>query len=53
MRSIGFVGASHVAPDLHERLAAAGADVIIDTMVDLPGAIASLSDPKPQSGGRS
>jgi HAD superfamily hydrolase (TIGR01509 family) len=46
MRSIGFVGASHVAPDLPQRLAAAGADLILDTMVDLPGAIARLSDRK-------
>ncbi len=53
MRSIGFVGASHVSPDLQERLRAAGADLIIDAMVDLPGAIATLSDRKSQRGGRS
>jgi len=52
MRSIGFVGASHVSPDLHERLGAAGADLIIDAMVDLPGAIARLSDQASQSRGR-
>jgi len=46
MRSIGFVGASHVAPDLRERLKAAGADLIVDAMVDLPGAIATLSGRK-------
>ncbi len=52
MRSIGFVGASHVSPDLQERLTAAGADLIIDAMVDLPDAIATLSDRKSQSRGR-
>jgi len=52
MRSIGFVGASHVSPDLAQRLAVAGADLIIDTMVDLPGAIATLSERTAQSRGR-
>ncbi|MBV9238660.1 MAG: HAD family phosphatase [Xanthobacteraceae bacterium] len=52
MRSIGFVGASHVAPDLRERLQAAGADLVIDAMVDLPDAIATLSDRKSHSRGR-
>ena len=46
MRSIGFVGASHVSSDLRERLKAAGADLIVDAMVDLPGAIATLSGRK-------
>jgi HAD superfamily hydrolase (TIGR01509 family) len=46
MHSIGFVGASHAAPDLRERLNAAGADLIVDAMVDLPGAIATLSGRK-------
>jgi HAD superfamily hydrolase (TIGR01509 family) len=46
MRSIGFVGASHASRDLQERLTAAGADVIIDAMVDLPDAIATLSNRK-------
>jgi beta-phosphoglucomutase-like phosphatase (HAD superfamily) len=52
MRSIGFVGASHVSPDLRERLRAAGADLVIDAMVDLPDAIATLSDRKSHSRGR-
>ena len=52
MRSIGFAGASHVAPDLQERLAAAGADLVINAMVDLPAAIATLSDGKSPSRGR-
>jgi HAD superfamily hydrolase (TIGR01509 family) len=52
MRSIGFVGASHVSPDLHKRLKAAGADLIVDAMIDLPGAIATLSGRKSQIGGR-
>jgi hypothetical protein len=46
MQSIGFLGASHVAPDLRERLNGAGADLIVDAMVDLPAAIATLSDRK-------
>jgi HAD superfamily hydrolase (TIGR01509 family) len=52
MRSIGFVGASHVSPDLRERLRAAGADLVIDAMVDLPDAIATLSDLHSQTNGR-
>jgi HAD superfamily hydrolase (TIGR01509 family) len=52
MRSIGFVGASHAAPDLHERLKAAGAELIVDAMIDLPGAITTLSGRKPQIRGR-
>jgi beta-phosphoglucomutase-like phosphatase (HAD superfamily) len=52
MRSIGFVGASHVASDLRERLQTAGADLVIDAMVDLPDAIATLSDRKSHSRGR-
>jgi HAD superfamily hydrolase (TIGR01509 family) len=52
MRSIGFVGASHVPPDLRERLTAAGADLVIDAMVDLPGAIATLANRRLQSRGR-
>jgi HAD superfamily hydrolase (TIGR01509 family) len=46
MRSIGFVGGSHVAPDVRDRLTAAGADLIVDAMVDLTGAIATLSGRK-------
>jgi HAD superfamily hydrolase (TIGR01509 family) len=46
MHSIGFMGASHVVPDLRERLKVAGADLIVDAMVDLPGAIATLSGRK-------
>jgi HAD superfamily hydrolase (TIGR01509 family) len=52
MHSIGFVGASHVAPDLRERLKAAGADLVVDAMVDLPGAIARLSGRKSHNRGR-
>jgi HAD superfamily hydrolase (TIGR01509 family) len=52
MRSIGFLGASHVSPDLHERLKAAGADLIVDAMIDLPDAIATLSGRKSQIWGR-
>jgi beta-phosphoglucomutase-like phosphatase (HAD superfamily) len=46
MHSIGFMGASHVVPDLRERLKVAGADLIVDAMVDLPCAIATLSGRK-------
>jgi HAD superfamily hydrolase (TIGR01509 family) len=52
MRSIGFTGASHVLPDLQGRLADAGADLIIAAMLDLPGAIARLSDQKSYNHGR-
>jgi HAD superfamily hydrolase (TIGR01509 family) len=52
MRSIGFVGASHVSPELRGRLKAAGADLVIDAMVDLPSAIATLSDLHSQTNGR-
>jgi HAD superfamily hydrolase (TIGR01509 family) len=52
MRSIGFVGASHVSPDLRERLTAVGADRIIDAMVDLPDAIATLAERKSRIHGR-
>lgn len=52
MRSIGFMGASHVLPDLQGRLADAGADLIIAAMLDLPDAIARLSDQKSYNHGR-
>jgi HAD superfamily hydrolase (TIGR01509 family) len=39
MRVIGFVGGGHCLPDLGERLAAAGADTVIDDMRDLPPAL--------------
>jgi HAD superfamily hydrolase (TIGR01509 family) len=52
MHSIGFVGASHASPELRERLRAARADLVIDAMVDLPDAIATLSDRKSHSRGR-
>jgi HAD superfamily hydrolase (TIGR01509 family) len=52
MRSIGYEGASHISPDLSERLKAAGADLVIGAMVDLPDAIATLSDGHSRSRGR-
>jgi HAD superfamily hydrolase (TIGR01509 family) len=42
MASIGFAGASHVTIDLAERLAAAGADVVITAMAELPPTVAQL-----------
>ena len=42
MASIGFAGASHATKDLAERLAGAGADVVITAMADLPATVAQL-----------
>ncbi len=36
MRVVGFVGGSHCGPGQAERLRAAGADVVISSMTDLP-----------------
>ena len=39
MRVIGFVGGSHCRPDHGSRLSAAGADLVIDRMLDLPAVV--------------
>jgi HAD superfamily hydrolase (TIGR01509 family) len=44
MASIGFTGASHAAADLPARLMAAGADLIVTAMAELPSAVAALID---------
>ena len=42
MTAIGFIGASHGNGDIAERLASAGADVVIDAMAELPAAVEQL-----------
>jgi HAD superfamily hydrolase (TIGR01509 family) len=42
MKAIGFTGASHADARLAQALELAGADTVIDTMVDLPRAVESL-----------
>jgi beta-phosphoglucomutase-like phosphatase (HAD superfamily) len=42
MAAIGFTGASHAVADLPERLRAAGADLVIADMVELPPAVERL-----------
>jgi len=42
MTAIGFIGASHSNGDIAERLASAGADVVIDAMAELPAAVEQL-----------
>lgn len=42
MAAIGFAGASHVDGTIAARLAAAGADVVIDAMADLPATVQRL-----------
>jgi HAD superfamily hydrolase (TIGR01509 family) len=42
MASIGFTGASHVADDLTARLVAAGADLVVTAMAELPAAVGEL-----------
>jgi HAD superfamily hydrolase (TIGR01509 family) len=42
MAAIGFAGAGHANPDIAERLASAGADVVLDAMVDLPATVERL-----------
>jgi HAD superfamily hydrolase (TIGR01509 family) len=44
MASIGFAGASHVAADLPARLMAAGADLVVTAMAEVPSAVAELID---------
>jgi hypothetical protein len=43
MPVIGFAGASHATDALADRLAAAGARLVIRTMSDLPQAVAQLA----------
>lgn len=43
MRVIGFTGGTHIGPGHAERLAAAGADVVIAAMTELPAAARRLS----------
>jgi len=42
MAAVGFVGAAHANPDIAERLAAAGAEVVLDVMTDLPATVERL-----------
>ncbi|MEJ2625042.1 MAG: HAD-IA family hydrolase [Pseudolabrys sp.] len=42
MAAIGFIGASHGNGDIGERLGAAGADVVIDAMTELPATVERL-----------
>lgn len=42
MATIGFAGAGHATPALAAELTAAGADIVITAMADLPAAVASL-----------
>jgi HAD superfamily hydrolase (TIGR01509 family) len=42
MKAIGFAGASHATARLAEQLAAAGADIVIRAMSELPTAVADL-----------
>jgi HAD superfamily hydrolase (TIGR01509 family) len=44
MTAIGFAGASHGNERLGEKLAAAGADIVVQAMADLPAAVQSLRD---------
>jgi beta-phosphoglucomutase-like phosphatase (HAD superfamily) len=39
MGTVGFVGASHAAPELAHQLRMAGARTVVTSMSDLPGAI--------------
>jgi HAD superfamily hydrolase (TIGR01509 family) len=48
MASIGFAGASHATEDLAERLAAAGADIVITAMAELPATVAQLISRMPR-----
>jgi HAD superfamily hydrolase (TIGR01509 family) len=48
MASIGFTGASHVADDLTARLVAAGADLVVTAMAELPAAVAELVSRMPR-----
>jgi HAD superfamily hydrolase (TIGR01509 family) len=43
MKTIGFAGASHATVELAQRLRAAGADIVITAMPDLPGAVDRLT----------
>jgi len=42
MAAVGFAGASHVSADTRMRLTAAGADVVVTSMAELPAAIGTL-----------
>jgi hypothetical protein len=42
MAAIGFAGASHANRELAKRLADAGADLVIDSMTNLPAAVEQL-----------
>lgn len=42
MAAIGFAGAGHANADIAERLTAAGAEVVLDAMADLPTAVERL-----------
>jgi beta-phosphoglucomutase-like phosphatase (HAD superfamily) len=42
MRVIGFVGGSHCGPGHAEKLRQVGAQVVIERMSDLPGAVQTI-----------
>jgi HAD superfamily hydrolase (TIGR01509 family) len=42
MRAIGFIGASHAAPNLADELRAAGADYIVAAMAELPDIVRAM-----------
>jgi HAD superfamily hydrolase (TIGR01509 family) len=44
MKAIGFAGGSHADARLGEKLAAAGADIVIQAMSELPAAVEDLRD---------
>jgi HAD superfamily hydrolase (TIGR01509 family) len=44
MKAVGFAGGSHADTRLGEKLAAAGADIVIEAMIELPAAVRSLRD---------
>jgi HAD superfamily hydrolase (TIGR01509 family) len=44
MKAVGFAGASHADTRLGDKLAAAGADIVIKAMTELPDAVRSLRD---------
>jgi len=47
MTAVGFAGGSHADTRLGEKLAAAGADIVIKAMIELPAAVRSLRDRMP------
>lgn len=47
MGAIGFAGASHANAEVGAKLAAAGADIVIQAMANLPAAVQSLRDRMP------